>query len=123
MSKRLVERLSVSRSVEGELYSQLVEVWESIVAENTRELHLVDESSKRTWLSFKDSFTARLIAAGEEAVQLDRWNNPELIRLRDTIVSASYTSGSVLDAQKKASTVATVETKGLLNRLKGLLKA
>lgn len=129
MSKVMVDELVASDAQGASLYEEIVETWESIVAENTNEIGLVTASQARDWLAFKDSFTARIIRLGEKSVANGVWDIDELANLRRTLGGATYVSGNDLRARLAADkNVATQDspdqtrkTQGLIGKLKGML--
>lgn len=129
MSKAMVDELAVSDAQGASLYEEIVETWESVVAENTNEIGLVTASQARDWLSFKDDFTARIIRLGEKSVANGSWDIDELAKLRQTLKGATYVPGEELRNRLTADkTVATQDspdqtrkTQGLIGKLKGML--
>jgi hypothetical protein len=129
MSKAMVDELAASDAQGASLYEEIVETWESVVAENTNEIGLVTDSQARDWLSFKENFTARIIRLGEQSVANGVWDVDELAKLRRTLKGATYVPGADLRNRLVADkAVATQDspdqarkTQGLIGKLKGML--
>jgi hypothetical protein len=111
---KIVESIETDRPNQN-LYESIVTGWEAIVDENTDELDLVSADQADSWLRFKKTFTERIIAVGERAIDKG-WDRRELDAIANVMKRARHEPKESLLRKSEP-----VKTAKLIDRLKGIL--
>jgi len=123
MAKEIVDALTISRASGIHLYNQIVDAWEAVVDENTRQINLVTPAQAKQWLDFKNSFTSKLINVADKASRTGRWDNDALNGFVSTLTGATHKTERELIGERAPEAGATQpEVLSLVNRLRKILR-
>lgn len=110
-AKEMVDQLANGKTTGLDRYEEIVEAWEAVVQENTEQIHLVTDDQASSWNKFKESFTEKIIVAGNNGVQAGAWDAGALESLAQRITGSTHKPGEELQAEAEAKAVAILTKK------------